>query len=236
MGEVANLLSVPQAAGQLGISPRRVRQLLDAGELSGHRIGTHVVVDAASVARRLAVPPQVGRPASPRLAWAAIAALSPADAPELTDRLLRHRLARLLRDAHQPDDWVRLARRRARLKRYWAHPGIVEALLAEPALSVGGARAAAAAGLRVSPGDEAVAYVAAEALGAVEKRYRLQEDAGGRVELRVVSASVRAFAPRPGVPAPLGAGVLDMAESEDARLRDLARSWLASAAGGRPGE
>jgi excisionase family DNA binding protein len=45
------MLTTTQAAAALGITPSRVRQLIYAGELDGHRVGPIWLVESASVAR-----------------------------------------------------------------------------------------------------------------------------------------------------------------------------------------
>lgn len=219
-------LSVAEAAARLRVSPRRVRQLLDAGDLTGDTVGRHVLVDSASVERRLTAEVPPGRPTGAKMAWAVLAALTSDGTAQPHDRLLRHRLAKLLAERRPADDWVTLLRRRATAQRYWAHPGVIDELLADPEVSVGRARAAALAGLRVSPGDDAVAYVRAAALPRLVQRYALQPDPDGRLEIRVVPEDAGEFAPVPGAPVPLAAAVLDMAESPDARMRAVAAQWL----------
>lgn len=65
--------SVDEYAAWRGVSAQRVRELLRAGELPGHRIGARqwIVDDAAFVARR-----RLGPPMSPPMAWALISLLS----------------------------------------------------------------------------------------------------------------------------------------------------------------
>ncbi|MGH9892253.1 MAG: helix-turn-helix domain-containing protein, partial [bacterium] len=46
-----SLLSVAEAAAQLGLSERRVRQMLAAGILPGERIGRAWVIDSKAIRR-----------------------------------------------------------------------------------------------------------------------------------------------------------------------------------------
>lgn len=64
-----NLLSVMDAAAQLGVSERRVRAMLQSGVLDGERVGRQWMVDAASLP---ASGRRAGQPFSPRIAWALI--------------------------------------------------------------------------------------------------------------------------------------------------------------------
>ncbi|NJC69224.1 helix-turn-helix domain-containing protein [Planosporangium thailandense] len=222
-------LSVPQAAAQLGVSVPRIRQLLATGELAYEQVGRHVLVDEASVRRRAADAPAPGRPAGPRLAWAVLRAFGSdltTGVRQVSDRQLRHRLSRVLLEPRTGEQWVQLLRRRAEPRRYWAHPGLIADLLADPAVSPGRARAAALHGLDVSPGDDAVGYVSAAELSALERRYSLEPDPHGQVELRMYRPEDASAVLEPGRPVPLAVAALDMAESDDARMRALGRHWL----------
>jgi excisionase family DNA binding protein len=233
----AKRLSAPEAAAVLGVSARRVRQLLDSGELDAEVVGGRALLDADSVYRRLEQRPPAGRPLSPELAWALLAALS-LDAVRwddslrsvAPDRRLRHRLIRQLNSPHDAQEWRQLLRRRADLQRYWAHPAVVTDLLADSQLSAGRARAASAHGLDVSPGEEAFAYVPLDALVALERRYALEPDPHGAVELMAYDSAHRG-GPQPGHPVPVAAAVVDMLDSRDARLQFQASTWLKKAVG-----
>lgn len=63
------LLSVADAADQLGVSPRRVRQLVDEGDLEASRFGRSWAVSAESVARRQRLAPSSGRPLDSHRVW-----------------------------------------------------------------------------------------------------------------------------------------------------------------------
>lgn len=56
------MLSTAEAAHQLGISPRRVRFLVESGELSAERVGRTWAIDEASVQARAQAPKLKGRP------------------------------------------------------------------------------------------------------------------------------------------------------------------------------
>lgn len=119
------MVSVDEYAKWRGISVQRVRDLLRAGDIPGHRVGPKnwVIDDVAYVSRK-----RLGRPMSPRIAWAVIAvlggdepdqALSPkelsrvrdyrnqvvhsTEAPALLSSWLRHRGERLVFRAHADD-------------------------------------------------------------------------------------------------------------------------------------
>lgn len=63
-------VSVREAAGAMGVSDRRVRQLIAAGRVRARRVGTQWLVDGAS----LPIAPRRSRPLSPTEAWLLLAA------------------------------------------------------------------------------------------------------------------------------------------------------------------
>ncbi|MEK7410000.1 MAG: helix-turn-helix domain-containing protein, partial [Actinomycetota bacterium] len=63
------VLSVSEAAPRLGISDRRVRQMLERGEMKGQRVGRSWVIDS-KVIERVRRRPEVGRRWRPEAAWA----------------------------------------------------------------------------------------------------------------------------------------------------------------------
>lgn len=103
------LLSVAEAAERLDVSARRVRQLIDRGELEADRVGRAWMVQRGSVERRRLQPSAVGRPLDSERVWS-LALL----ADELVERLkrevdaqgtgdlLRHQEVELARRLEQP--------------------------------------------------------------------------------------------------------------------------------------
>src|SRR5216683_6026641 len=65
-------VGVQDVAAQLGLSDRRVRQLIAAGDLPARRVAGRLLVDEASIPRSR----PVARPMSPRIAWAFVSLLS----------------------------------------------------------------------------------------------------------------------------------------------------------------
>ncbi len=223
--------SVAQAAQQLGVSERRVRQLLDAGDLDAGWVGPHRVIDGASLRRRATIRPAAGRPLGEALAWLVVDALghdSPDPLPVPADRGLRHRLRRLLSEEHSVAEWALLLRRRAEPRRYWGHPDLVRELPVDVRISLGGAPAAAAHGFDLSAAGDVSGYVGRADLADVEQEYALEPDPRGAVVLRGYDAGL-ACSPVAGVPVPVAAAALDLWESEDARLSHAGGVWLASA-------
>ena len=89
-------VGVAEASAQLGVSPQRVRQLVQAGLLPARRIGGRWVFDTEALARR-AENRRVGRPFSPRVAWGLIGLLESGQAPDLAPAERSRLRARLRR-------------------------------------------------------------------------------------------------------------------------------------------
>lgn len=92
-------VGIAEASAQLGVSPQRVRQLVQDGLLPARRIGGRWVFDTEALARR-AETRRVGRPFSSRVAWGLIGLLESGQAPDL-DPAERSRLRARLR--RQPE-------------------------------------------------------------------------------------------------------------------------------------
>ena len=99
-------------------------------------------------------------------------------------------------------------------------------VFADPRVSAGRARAAAAYGFDVSPGDDALGYVAESDLADVQAQYALEPDLNGALELRAYEPQPAGTTPLAGKPVPVAAAVFDLLESDDVRLQRIARNWL----------
>lgn len=104
-------MSVSAAAQHLGVTPRQVARLAHAGELTvTRRIGGALLLDGASVHRRVQARPARGRPATPSGAWAALAVLSGQAADWLEPSAMSRLRTRLRRST--ADDVAWMVRRR----------------------------------------------------------------------------------------------------------------------------
>lgn len=90
----SDVLSVADAAERLGVSPRRVRQLIDDGDLRASRMGRSWLVAADSVERRRRLAPSGGRPLDSQRVW--VVALVADD--------MVHALRRRLEAGPEPND------------------------------------------------------------------------------------------------------------------------------------
>jgi len=91
-------VGVPEASRMLGVSERRVRQIIDAGNLRARQVSGNWLIDVASVPN---APRRGGRPMSPRMAWGLIEAVEGRRAPWLSPKdvlRLKHMRDRLQAD------------------------------------------------------------------------------------------------------------------------------------------
>jgi len=225
------LLSVSEAARELGVSAQRVRALVADGRLDAYRAGRVLLIPAESLADRAAAAPGGGRPWSAAMAWAALLLLDgdPAGADALGSRdrwRLRQRLA-------AADDLLGLAPRfvnRAAVRPFAGHSSIPARIVGDGVRS--GISAAGVLGLDlIDDGSVADVYVPAGMVAGLRDRYRLVPAAGraANVLLRVVADDAWALAGRQV--APRGAVALDLAHANDSRSRAAAvqlaaRVWV----------
>ena len=230
------VLTVSEAASQLGVSGQRVRQLISAGSLPARRSSSGWLIRADDIAdrdRRTS-----GRPASPRTAWAVLCMLSSAlepaaEAPPcvVSDSRLRYHALQVLKGMPDPADdpvrWRALLASRGRAERMWAHPGLVSRLVEDPQVSSGGDRAAARIGEGLSQAAVRDVYVAEPNAERIVESYRLRPDPDGQVMLHVVPSSVPKdlIAMRGGL-VPAAAAAADLLDEGDPRARRSALRQL----------
>jgi excisionase family DNA binding protein len=170
-------VSVAEAAQALGVSPRRVRALAEAGEIPARRVGRAWIIDLDP-----RLPPRLpGRRLSARAAWAVLGlgheGLSRSERQRARER--QRRLADLPPAA--------LARR-AEAHHLVAHPAALRRLADDPQVVLGGVSAAAHHGADVIALDRVEGYVRAADLDDVQRTYALRPPADGEgadVVLRV---------------------------------------------------
>jgi len=217
------LLSPAEAAQRLGITPRRVYALVRANRLRAQRIGGRLLINRDDVDARVAGAPAVGRPFSPRRAWALLL-LAVGENPRGIDASTKSRLRRLLRDR---DLWSMRGKLvdRAERRDLRAHSSDIAKIDAEPGVVRTGARCAAEAGIGlVAPDATLELYVDDATADRLIERFRLTPSPRPNVVLRVVSDEVRAWLHGPLAPRP--AIALDLADDPDSRAQDMARAAL----------
>lgn len=209
-------VGVKEVAAQLGVSERRVRQLIDAGDLPARRVAGRLLVDEAGIPRSR----PVARPMSPRIAWAFIALLSSEPVAGISDRErarleAKHRaLLASPRPAVLLRSWLRS---RARLLRLAVSPSEVEGLLEDPRLVPSGISDGRS---EMSAGREAEAYVRPRDVEQLMADHLMAPVNPANVWLHVVDRPLAR-------PAPLGLVIADLADHdrarEDARVVELLR-------------
>jgi len=210
-----SVLSVVDVAEELGVSPRRVRQMLADGVFSAERVGRAWVIDAEQLRQVEHRRPEVGRPWSPKSAWAVLA-LADGEEPDLSPverSRARKRLAQGLGGV------ARRLGARAERRRFYAHPGVLDRLAEAPQVMRAGISAVAEHGVDLVAGDGFEGYLRAGDLDELVSRFGLDDQAARpNVLLRIVSDVVWPFRRGQGS---AGRAVIavDLLESDDPRAR-----------------
>lgn len=236
-------MSVREAAQHLGVSPHRVRQLIDQGDLPARRVGRFWVLDEVAVRHRAEVDVVDGRPYAARQVWrlGVLADMiahghhddEPVDLDGPIDPQarwqLRHYLDDLLQVADPRDVAWRLRGRADEVIHRYAHPSVLAGLAADRRVVLSGAHAAAARGAPLVPDDAVDAYVDPDDLDELSAEYGLIDVPGdANVHLRIV-AHLRQWRPSlrhdeddgPAL-APLLLVVPDLSQRADARAQQAA--------------
>lgn len=221
-------LSVAEAAQVLGVSPRRIRALLEGGHLPGRQVGGRWLLPSRAVEHRREMAHEGGRPLSQASTWNMLAVLAGAedslhDLPAPARSRARSR-ARHLREADQiASKWPSTLANRARSARFYGHPSVLGELLTDRRVVRSGISAAVDynAGLVVAAGAEG--YVRSSDVENLRSDYALNPDvspAQANVLLHVVrdEQAARWFFGRHV--APIAVVAADLAERETPRDRD----------------
>ena len=213
-------LSVADVAGELAISPRRVRQLLAGGQLVGERLGRDWVIERARIEHYRRRRHLAGRPWLPASAWAVLAIaggggseLSPVDRSRARHRLTEHGLVELI------DRLVVRAEHRS----FYGHPAVLQRLRNEQGAVRGGVSAAADHDVDLVGDDLLELYLRTQRHDALVERYALDGDAERpNVLIHAVDDAVWPFDADVDV-APWPVMVVDLLESDDERARRAGR-------------
>jgi excisionase family DNA binding protein len=205
-------LSVADAAVALGVSDRRVRQLLASGELFGRQLGRAWVIDSAAIERLR--PKRVGRPWSAASAWAVLE-LAAGDDPELSP-VERSRARKRLAGSGLAGLVDQLQSRSDRREMY-AHPSALDRVGDDADVVRSGVSALGIYDVDLIVSDEAEVYVRSSKLADLMDRYALQSDPDrSNLIVRVVDDGVWPFGNDASV-APWPVVAVDLLDSGDER-------------------
>lgn len=219
-------LSVTDAAQELGLSPSRVRALIESGALAAEKVGGRWLVPWESVVTRRRDPMPPGRPVAPRNAWILLLEATdelPADAS--VDPSTRWRLRKALEHQGLVDIRHRLERRAA-THRLWGLPGELRRLRTAREIVLTGSSAAGALDLELAAPDTVDAYVNSRDAARVIAAHDLEDadHAQHNVVLRVVPEAAWLLDMRQI--APYAAVGLDLASYADARSSHVGMEML----------
>jgi excisionase family DNA binding protein len=218
-----DVLSTEEAAARLGVSSRRVRALIEQGDLEATRVGHSHLIQPESLAR-LGINRASGRSLSARTSWVALLSdLGTCDFDELAGLagLSRSERARVLAlRQRRAEDWSWLARRRATTKRYAIRDTYLARLLADRRVVRSGLSAIREHDVDLTEQKgTAEVYVDQKLTSDLPNDYLLRADALGGVIVHAVDTD--ALLGRFGVSAVMTAATVgvDLAESDDMRTR-----------------
>jgi excisionase family DNA binding protein len=215
------LLSVDEAASQLGVSPAAVRHRIASGRLPAIKRGRDWWLDERVVQRNVRQPASPGRPLSSRMAWAIILHAS-GDAERAKALASRERYparARAWLKNHPLHAYGQQLGSRAEAEDFAGHPSELKRLLARPDLLATGISASDVVGI-VGKGPGVEAYAPAGHRAAVLKEHALSPAPDGSVRLRWVADDLWSDLHRNGdLRAPRAAILLDLLESDNPRAR-----------------
>ena len=217
-------MGVAEAAVELGVSDRRVRQMLADGVLRGERVGRAWVIESDQLRHAGHRRPRVGRPWSAASAWALLA-LADGESPKLSPVERSRARKRLSQGLGAVAD--RLIAR-ADCRSYYAHPSVLAQLSHDAAVVSGGISAGVEHGADVRDNSQLEGYVRTCELSRLVLQHGLDSDAARpNVLLRVVDDDVWPFSPGQGS-ASRSVVAVDLLDSHDPRLRRAGANMLES--------
>ena len=224
VSSMMDLVSIPQAAKALELSPSRIQALVVRGQMPASKIGGRWLIERAAIEKRRREGAPRGRPFAAHNAWALLRLASGED-PGGIDPSVRSRLRRALALEGLEKLGPRLIRR-AESHYFDAHRGEISYILDDAAFVGSGISAAGAHGFDLASGPEADGYLRAAALKEFAADHALRPAGpGANLHLRVVPDEAWRFLD--GAPvAPVAAVALDLAEDPDPRSSQAGRAAL----------
>lgn len=209
------LMGVAEAAEYLGVSPRRVRQMLSDGQIDGQRVGREWVMEEHALRIAATHRRPAHRPWHPSSAWAVLAM---ADGVEPRCKAYeRHRAT--CRLAVGLPNLLGCLSSRARRHRLYAHPATRDRIAAQPGVVRTAASASPAHDLDIIDFGPLEAYVSQSNLLAIRERFVMEERPDRpNMLLQEVRDDLWPF-PDGAEVAPPAVVAVDLLESDDGRSR-----------------
>jgi excisionase family DNA binding protein len=214
--------SPADTAATLGVSVRRVYELIASGRMPAERIGHRLVVERAAIDAWKKARSPGGQPFSPSRAWGLLLLAGGELAPWL-DPVSRSKLRGILRERSLRELRSRLERRAER-HAFRGHPSDLRRLASEPGVMRSGASAARDVGIDLVVSDYLDAYVPGSRFDRLVRRYRLRPSRDPNVILRRLPDLAFGWESRAIAPAP--AVAIDLAEEPDPRSQEAAERAL----------
>ena len=216
------LLGVSDAAAELGVSSRRVRQMLAGGLLDGEKVGRVWMIDSDDLRRIGRSRPKVGRPWSAGSGWAVLA-LADGRGADLSPVERSRAKKRLALGLEKIVD--RLAARADR-RSFYVHPGVLAQLAESSSVVRSGVSAAVDVGADMVAQGEFEGYVSERHIVELVRSFAMDEHAARpNVVLREVDDLAWPFEPGQKV-ASRSVVAVDLLESDDPRSRRAGMSLL----------
>ncbi len=207
------MLGVSEAAAELGVSPRRVRQMLADGVLVGERVGRLWVVGSEQLGQARHGRPEVGRPWSAASAWAVLA-LADGKEPVLSPVERSRAKKRLAEGLGSVSGRLKA---RADRQLFYGHPSVLDRIADVLGVVRSGVSAASVHGADLVVGEGFEGYVRASDLDALVSQFGLDSNsARPNVLLRVVEDDAWPFEPGQKS-AGRSVVVMDLIESDEPR-------------------
>ncbi len=216
------VMAVAEAADELGVSDRRVRQMLADGRLPGVRAGRSWVLEEQAVREYAKNRPGAGRPWKPSSAWDVLALADGNRVP--SSPIDKHRAQKRL----ELGIGSILQQMANRAERHWfyAHPSVLEAILGLPRFVASGVSALGPNHIDLAVADQIEGYVPNLELDGLIDQFALDGESNRpNVLLRVVSDDCWPFAPRQRH-APPSVVAIDLLDSANERSRRAGQDLL----------
>ena len=225
------LVGVQEAATLLGVSPRRVRQMIADKKLPARRVGRAWAIDENDLRQQSARRP-AHRPWKPASAWAVLAAAEGKSPPQPMAAHDLHRARK--RAAEGLQAIVGQLSERAERRSFYAHPSDLSRILASADTVRAGASAAADHGIDLIGEGTDEAYVSESTLAQIAVSHHIEERSERpNLILRVIADADWPFPEGTQVVPPAVAAV-DLLESDDERSRRAGAEILGRATGRQP--